>query len=142
MITFKQTGFINAPVEKVFAIIADPQQITQWRNDVPAISQISGDTKVGTTFIEEVHFMGKKQLLMKVTEYIPNNKIVIQAQSGMSLLPTQSFTFTGEGNKTRIDLNVSMKVSGLFVLMQFMLPAQLKKIWAKYFDNLNQLLSK
>jgi len=141
MITFKQSGLINAPLDKVFAIVSDPKRIPQWRNDVPKISEISGETKMGTTFLEEVHFVGTKQLLMKVTEYIPNKKLVIEAQSGMSMLPTQSFTFSSEENKTRVDLSVTMRVSGLFKLMEFMLPGQLKKIWSKYFENLNQLVT-
>jgi uncharacterized protein YndB with AHSA1/START domain len=70
MVTFKQSGIINAPVEKVFAIVSDPNKIPLWRKDVPAITQVSGETKTGTTFLEEVHFMGKKQLLMKVIEFI------------------------------------------------------------------------
>jgi len=140
MINFKQSAFINAPVEKVFKIIADPGQIPRWRNDVPAISGISGETMKGSGFMEEVHFMGKKQLLMKVIEYVPDKRLVIEAQGGMSLLPTQSFTFQAEDGRTRIDLEVTMKVSGIFVLMQFMLPGQLKKTWAKYFDNLNRLV--
>lgn len=142
MITFKQTAIINAPAEKVFAIVSDPKQIPLWRNDVPAINEVSGATQAGTTFLEEVHFMGTKQLLMKVTRFIPGKKIVIEAQSGMGLLPRQSFTFTPEGNKTRIDLTVKMKVSMFYRLMQFMLTAQLKKTWKKYFENLNELVSK
>ncbi len=141
MITFKQSGLINAPLEKVFTIVSDPRQIPRWRNDVPKISEVSGVTQVGTTFLEEVHFMGTKQLLMKVMEYVPNKKLVIEAQSGMSMLPKQSFTFSSEDNKTRVDLSVTMKVSGFFKLMEFMLPGQLKKIWSKYFENLSQLAS-
>jgi uncharacterized protein YndB with AHSA1/START domain len=142
MISFKQSGIVNAPVEKVFAIVSDPKRIPEWRNDVPGISQISGETKVGTTFVEEVHFMGHKHLLMEVTEYVPNKKLVIEAQRGMPMLPTQSFTFTAEGNTTRIDLSVIMRTSGFFSMMEFMLPAQLKKIWGRYFVNLDQMLSK
>ena len=142
MITFKQSGIINAPVEKVFSVVSDPKRIPEWRNDVLRITDISGETKVGTTFVEEVHFMGSKHLLMKVIEHIPNKKLVIEAQSGMPMLPVQSFTFTAEGNKTRIDLSVVMRTSGFFSMMEFMLPAQLKKIWEKYFINLNQLLSR
>ena len=142
MIAFKQSGIVNAPVEKVFSLVSDPKRIPEWRTDVPRITDISGEMKVGTTFVEEVHFMGNKHLLMKVTEYIPNKKLVIEAQSGMPMLPLQSFTFTPEGNKTRIDLSVVMKTSGFFSMMEFMLPAQLKKIWEKYFINLDQLLSR
>jgi len=141
MITFKQSGIIDAPIEKVFSIVADPKKIPLWRKDVPAITQISGETRVGSTFLEEVHFMGTKQLLMKVVEFIPNKKLVIEGQSGMSMLPAQSFNFSEEGNKTRIDLDVSMKISGMFRLMEFMLPSMLKKTWANYFIQLNQLAS-
>jgi hypothetical protein len=66
---------------------------------------------------------------------------VIQGQSGMSMLPTQSFTFNADENKTRVDLEVSMKISGMFKLMEFMLPSQLKKIWSNYFIQLNELAS-
>ncbi len=142
MITFTQSGLINAPVEKVFAIIADPNQIPRWRTDVPAISEVSGETTTGTTFLEEVNFMGKKHLLMKITEYVPNQKLVITAEHGMAMLPTQVFTFTTEGINTRVDLQVTMRVSGIFKLLQFMLPGQLKKIWAGYFVHLNQLAGK
>jgi hypothetical protein len=86
--------------------------------------------------------MGTKQLSMKVTEIVPNKKLVIEAQSRMPMLPTQSFTFTAVGNTTRIDLSVVMKTSGFFSMMEFMLPAQLKKIWGRYFVNLDQMLSK
>jgi uncharacterized protein YndB with AHSA1/START domain len=141
MIHFNQSATFNAAVEKVFGIISDPKQIPQWRTDVPAITQISGETKVGTTFLEEVHFMGTKQLLMKVTEFIPNNTIVIEAQSGMSMLPKQQFKFSSNGNTTLVELNVTMKVSGVFKLMAFLLPSKLKKIWAQYFENLNKLLA-
>jgi len=142
MFTFSQVGLIDAPIEKVFAVVSDFSKIQEWRNDVPRITQISGATAIGTTFLEEVNFMGKKQLLMKVVDFVPNKKLVIEAQSGMDLLPTQSFIFSPEGNKTRIDLTVLMRVSGVFKLMQFMLPAQLKKTWTKYFINLNDLVSK
>lgn len=142
MLTFTQTARIDAPIEKVFAAVSDFSRIPQWRKDVPGITQISGPTDIGTTFLEEVHFMGTKQLHMKVTDFVPNRKLVIEAQHGMDLLPTQSFVFSPEGDQTRIDLTVVMRVSGFFKLMQFMLPAQLKKTWAEYFANLNNLVSK
>lgn len=113
MITFKQSTIIHAPVEKVFAFISDPHQIPRWRTDVPGVSAVGKATETGTTFLEEVKATGKKHLLMKVTEYSLNKKLVIEAQRGMPILPTQSFTFSPENNGTRIDLSVSVKVSGL-----------------------------
>ena len=142
MITFKHSGIINTPVEKVFSVVSDPTRIPEWRTDVPRITNISGEMKVGTTFVEKVHFMGSKELVMKVTEFVSNKKLVIAALSGMPMLPLQTFTFTAEGNKTRLDLSVIMRTSGFFSMMEFMLPAQLKKMWEGYFENLDRLLSK
>jgi len=95
----------------------------RWRNDVPGISQASGPTKVGTTFVEEVHLFRTKQLLMKVTEYQPTERLVIEAQSGMPMPPTQTFFFASEGNAKRIDLSDVMKTSGFLTMMEFILPA-------------------
>ena len=140
MITFQESTIIPVSIEKVFSYVADPNQIPNWRRDVPGISRLSGVPNVGTTFYEQVNFMGKKQLLMKVTEYLPNRKLVIEAQSGMPLLPTQSFSFSSSGSGTKIDLTVTMKVSGIFKLLQPVLPRQLKKIWRGYFKALNENL--
>ena len=140
MITFQESAIIFAPIEKVFAYIADPNQIPKWRKDVPSVDGFSGSPSVGVTFNEQINFMGKKQLLMKIIEYSPNDRIVIQAQHGMSLLPTQSFSFINQGANTKINLTVSMKVHGMFRLLQPILAKQLKKIWQGYFRNLNENL--
>jgi len=142
MITFEQVGKINAPIETVFAYISDISKIPDWRTDVPRVSNLSGPAAVGSTFFEEVNFMGKKQLLMKVVEFVPNQKLVIEAQSGMALLPTQSFTFVSKDGGTEVRLRVTMRTSGLFRLMEPMLAGQLKKTWAKYFENVEQNLSR
>ena len=142
MISFTHTALISAPVEKVFSIVADPKRIPEWRDDVPGISHVSGEAKVGTSFTEEVHFMGTKELQMKIIEFVPNNKLVIEAQGGMPMLPTQTFTFAPEGSGTRLTISVVMKTSGFFTMMEFVLPAQLKKIWERYFMTLDTILTK
>ena len=142
MIAFKHSALINAPVEKVFSIVADPGRIPEWRDDVPGVSEVSGGAGKGMTFTEEVHFMGTKQLHMKITEFVPNQKLVIEAQGGMPMLPTQTFTFVPEGTGTRLTISVVMKTSGFFTMMEFMLPAQLKRILEKYFVRLDQLFKR
>jgi uncharacterized protein YndB with AHSA1/START domain len=141
VIKFEQVSKIHAPTERVFAYISNISKIPDWRTDVPRVSNLSGPTAVSTTFLEEVNFMGKKQLLMKVIEFVPNRKLVIEAQSGMALLPTQSFTFVPEGDGTEVRLQVTMRTSGLFRFMEPMLAGQLKKTWAKYFENAARNLS-
>lgn len=141
MVQFSQSATIHAPADKVFAFVADPARIPEWRKDVPGISAISGAPGKGTTFLEQVNFMGKKSdLRMRIVDYEPNTKLTIKAESGMKLLPTQTFLFTPDGENTRVNLTVDMQVSGFFRLMAFMLPGQLKKIWAGYFKNLGERL--
>jgi len=140
MIAFKHTALINAPVERVFSFVADPKRIPEWRDDVPGVSHMNGGPGVGMTFTEEVHFMGTKQLHMKIVEFVPNEKIVIEAEGGMPMLPTQTFTFAPEGTGTRLTISVVMKTSGFFTMMELVLPSQLKKIWERYFVSLDQLI--
>src|SRR6266404_5580304 len=136
MPSFSQTAFIGASPEKIFSIISDPLQIPNWRKDVPAITEVSG-TGSATIFTEDVNFMGRKKLRMKITEFEPPMRLTITAQSGMSILPTQSFTLTPKDSGTHIQLDVDLKVSGLMKLMAPIFPAQFKKIWAAYFKNLD-----
>ena len=142
MITFEQFAKFNAPVEEVFAYISDISKIPNWRTDVPRVSNLSGPVTVGSTFQEEVNFMGKKELVMKIVDFVPNKKLVIEAQSGMALLPTQSFTFMPEDGGTQVYLRVTMRTSGFFRVMEPILAGQLKKIWAKYFENVARNLSR
>src|SRR6476646_5489828 len=113
---FSQTAFINASPEKVFSIISDPAQIPKWRTDVPGIHDIIG-SESGMTFIEDVNFMGKKKLFMKVIEFQENKRLTITAQSGMSILPTQSFTLIAKDSGTEIKLDVDLLVTGPLKLM-------------------------
>jgi uncharacterized protein YndB with AHSA1/START domain len=142
VIAFHTTGVVNAPAEKVFMYVSDPARIPEWRRDVPRISEVRGPIQVGTTFVEEVQFLGTKHVLMRVAELVPNKKLVIEAQSGMSLLPIQSFVFTPEGNSTRVYLSVTMKTTGVFRLLGFMLQSRLKEKWKEYFVNLDRILGK
>jgi hypothetical protein len=96
----------------------------------------------GNNVVGRSGFMGRKNLRMQVTDFIPNRKIVIEALEGMQLLPLQNFEFFQEGNKTRINLFVQMKVKGPFKLIQFMLPGKLKKNWSEYFKNLGAVVTK
>ena len=86
--------------------------------------------------------MGKKELVMKIVDFVPNKKLVIEAQSGMALLPTQSFTFMPEDGGTQVYLRVTMRTSAFFRVMEPILAGQLKKIWAKYFENVARNLSR
>jgi len=139
MPTFSQSAIIHAPAEKVFAVLSDPSQIPSWRTDVPGISNISGAGS-GATFTEDVNFMGKKKLQMKITKFEPGKRLTITALGGMSVLPTQSFTLSPVPAGTQLQLDVDLQVTGPMKIMAPLFPKQFKKIWAKYFVNLDSYL--
>jgi uncharacterized protein YndB with AHSA1/START domain len=139
MAHFTLESTINAPREKVFAVLADPTLIPRWRTDVPGITNVSGAGD-RMTFTEEVRFMGKKELQMKVTQYSPPTSLRIVAMNGMSILPTQSFELWGEGGKTKVVLSVDLRISGPMKLFAPLFPTQFRKIWTGYFQNLERYL--
>lgn len=136
---FSISAGIHAPAERVFAIVKNPALIPQWRTDVPEIFNIKGTGEAGTTFTEKVNFMGSKNLEMKVTEFEANRKIVISGERGMAILPTQSFSFVSKGNSTQVTLEVTIRTTGFFRIMEGLFPSMFKKIWAKYLVRLDEL---
>ncbi len=140
MVHFSHRGLIKAPVDLVFSVLSDPSKIPQWRKDVPKVSDVRLPVQKGSTYIEEVHFMGTKQLLMEVTEYLPNKRLVITGRQGMPMLPTQTFVLATHPEGTQLSLEVEMRVSGVWRLLSPLLPGMLKKIWKGYFRDLELLL--
>jgi uncharacterized protein YndB with AHSA1/START domain len=139
MITFQTTGVINASPDRVFAYISDPRRMPEWRRDVRKVSDVKGQPQAGMTYFEE---LGSHQLLMKITQAVPDKKLVIEGQGGVSLLPTLSFILAPEGRSTRVYLSVTMKSSGLSSLLGFMQSSRLKRGWSEYLTDLDRILGK
>jgi len=142
MVHFSHRGIIQASAASVFSVLSDPAKIPLWRKDMPKISNIVLPIQSGSTFVEEVHFMGTKQLLMVITELRPVEKLVIVGKSGMPLLPTQTFTLASHPEGTELSLDVEMNVTGVWRLLSPLLPMMLRKIWKGYFRDLDALLKK
>ena len=140
MFTVEQSIVINRPIEQVFAYVTNPNNITQWRPDVLAINGAGSSVVAGDRFDELVNFMGRKTFTMQVVEYQPNQREVIQAVSGPGVKPTQTFQFESRDGGTHLCITANVQTSGLFRLMEPMMPAMFSKTWSQYLSNLKHIL--
>lgn len=98
---------IKAPVEKVFAFLADP---THWL--LAASNTWVTNTKltaegVGTTAHWHAKILGIPMMaVIEYVEFVPNERIVSKSNSGF----VQTFTVAGEGEGTRLTLDIEWAV--------------------------------
>ena len=107
---------INAPVEKVFSYITDPNNQLEWLPSVTDIRDITGQgkgQKFGFTYkMMGITFKGESEAM----EVIPNERIV--EKSSGDIVSTWTWTFKSEVGGTNINLvvefNIPVPVLGKF----------------------------
>ena len=140
MFTVEQHICINRPVAEVFGYVTNPANIPRWRADVLGITGADGSVSIGSQFEELVNFMGHKTYTMRVTEYQPHRRAVIQAIAGPGVSPTQTFEFEPSDSGTHFSVCAQVRTAGMFRLMEPMMPGMFKKTWGQYLANLKQIL--
>ena len=113
---FEGTVAIDAPRDKVWAFVVDPQQVGQCGPGVESIEVID-DThfkavaKVGIGFIN-----ARFSVNMEMAEQEPPNRAVIKAHGqapGSAVDATAAMTLSdGEAGGTRMDWNADVAISG------------------------------
>jgi len=99
---------INAPVEEVFAYVEDPMNELEYLPSLVAVKDVTGQG-VGahhrwTYKMAGLRFEGETT----VTEYIPNEWMVVETKGG--IVSTWSWTFTPEDGGTKLDLTLEYTV--------------------------------
>lgn len=140
MFTVEQQITIDRPLADVFAYFADLKNTPRWRPEVLDVRDVSGPLAEGTTFSEIVNFMGKKAYTMRVTDFSPGQRVTIEAVTGPGALPIQSFRFESIGGGTRFSIRADVRTSGLFRLLEPLMPRMFRTMWAGYLVNLKRLL--
>jgi len=108
MITAKKSIDIQAPVEKVFAYIADPAKGPEWMIGWTEVTDVTG-SGVGQ------HYRWKYKMVgiplhgeSTVTEHLPNERIVTDSKGGIT--STFTWTFAPHGDGTKLDLQVDYTI--------------------------------
>jgi coenzyme Q-binding protein COQ10 len=99
---------VNAPVEKVFAYIADPTNEMEWFASISDIRDIKGQgvgQKYGYTFkMAGLPLKGESEVL----EYVPNQRYVTKSRGGIS--STWTWTFSPENGSTKVNVVVEYSI--------------------------------
>jgi uncharacterized protein YndB with AHSA1/START domain len=140
MFTVEQSIRINRPVVEVFGYVTNPANIPRWRADVLGVNGADGSVAAGSQFEELVNFMGRKTYTMRVIEYQPHRRAVIQAIAGPGVSPTQTFEFEPSDGGTHVSVCAQVRTAGIFRLMEPMMPGMFKKMWGQYLVSLKQIL--
>ena len=83
MFTIQQSVTIARPVEEVFAFLADPDSIPQWRPDVLE-TRSGGPLQAGSEFDEVLNFGGRKTQTFRVTVFEANKTLEVTASLALA----------------------------------------------------------
>ena len=99
---------INAPVDKVFSYISDPNNQLEWLPGITEVSDIKGKG-VGQRFSFTYKMMGISfKGECEITEVIPSERIVLKSSGG--IVSTWTWTFRSEDGATSINLVVEFTI--------------------------------
>lgn len=110
---FKETVYIDAPVETVFAITTDFDQAPLIMETVVKTEKLTeGSMEVGTRVKEVRNIRGKEaETILIVSEYIPNQKFSVKSETfGMTV--EYHYRFTTQESGTIVDFNGLIHAKG------------------------------
>ena len=99
---------INAPVEEVFAYVEDPMSQLEYLPSMVEVKDVTGQGAGAhyrwTYKMAGVRFEGESTM----TEYVPNERMVVQSKGG--ILSTWTWIFAAEDGGTKVNLTVEYTI--------------------------------
>src|SRR5438105_15191462 len=139
MFTIQQSVTIARPVAQVFAYLANPANIPQWRPDVLE-TQSGGPLHAGSEFDEVISFGGRKTQTFRVQVFEANRTLEVAAIAGLGIRPTQRYSVSASDGNTSVFIRVTVRTQGLFRLLEPMLPRMIAGKWRTYSERMRELL--
>ena len=101
---------ISAPVEKVFAYVTDPTNLTEWFVGMTEVTDVSG-SGVGqhnrwTYRMIGIPFHGESE----ITEQVPNQRSVSKQEGGLTSIITWTFAPHEGGTKLDMDIDYTIPI--------------------------------
>jgi uncharacterized protein YndB with AHSA1/START domain len=141
MVTVKNTVTINRPPEAVFAFVTEPSNEPKWHTDVLEARRTSdGPMGVGATVEFLVNVMGRKKIALVVREYDPPRRMVVEATSQGSLMPSFTFIFEPVDGGTRFNRQGDIRTGGLLKLLEPLMRRTSPRRIDGFLANLKQML--
>ena len=106
--------FIDAPPERVFALLAEPERTPEWSTNVASIRRTSeGPVGVGSTTEAVVKALGTRQRAIgRCTVFDPPRRIVIDSRTDLGARSRSDSELQPEGGGTRLRATLEYSVPG------------------------------
>lgn len=140
MIQYEISVFINQPLEKVFAYLADAGNLRAWQADLIENEQLTeGPIRVGSRF-REIRQTGprKSTIHAEITAFEPNKRFATKTIVGPQA--TIQYAFNSEQGGTRVTYQFSLQTSGLMRLMEPLVAGSIRQGAEADFQKLKQIL--
>ena len=114
MARLEQELFVNAPPERVFELLAQPERTPEWSPNVVAIRRV-GDEPIGVGATTEalVKALGTRQRAIgRCTVFDPPYRIVIESRTELGARSRSDSQLTPEGSGTRLRATLEYVVPG------------------------------
>ena len=113
MIKFEKSIIINRPIEDVWKILSNIENMPKWDRGVIKARQTSeGAAGVGSTVQVVRQMLGRQRIAnFRVSEYVPNRMLAIQGNLGHITVQT-GFTFEPVGGGTRLTQPSEIEIGG------------------------------
>jgi len=103
--SIKKSIIINAPLNKIFDYIANPEHSPEWVVNLTGIENISPKIpSIGQTWNWEYNMLGIKFRGRTIVTELSPQRYVRQTEGGIA--STCAFTFKAENGGTRVDLEI------------------------------------
>ena len=141
MATFQNTVTIRRPIEDVFVLLADFENIPRWNYAILQTKKISpGPVGVGTTYRQIRSLPSRSEEGFQVTVFEPTSRLEIHGDIG-PFTATLSYLFAPLGNGTRLTNSVDLQpTSGALRLLAPLAALRVKTAVAANLRTLKQLL--
>jgi uncharacterized membrane protein len=145
MIKVEVSTVIHCPVEKVFAFVANFENLPRWEKDFVEVQEVTSvparPACAGATYNCLLTFPGPATISeFEITEYIPNQKITYQCEPGRPVAPNGSFLFEPVAEGTKITSMWQPEIRSFFGWSEGIIASSLEKHTVDYLDNLKRLL--
>lgn len=141
MIDVRSERFIDRPLEEVFELMGDLEQLPSWLEGCRRAWPVSGDPRsAGSRVAHEDEFMGQRfETEFDVVEWKPNELMVFEAVSG-PMRGRSEEAFYEEAGGTVVEIHVTGNLSGPLKAANWIAQRAAQRQLDKSLDNLKKLL--
>ena len=143
MIKVEVSTVIRCPIEKVFAFVANFENLPKWEKDFVEVQEVTptSATCAGATYNCLLTFPGPAAISeFEITECIPNQKIAYQCKPDRLVVPNGSFLFEPVADGTKITSLWQPEIHSFFGWPEGIMASSLEEHTADHLNNLKRLL--